>query len=222
MKISEFKQKYDLSEEALDEIRTMFTEAFITVANSILSNKESLLITPVDKKSQTSEVESTKKKAGKEVTQVKKWATIKADEYAAENNLTLDDFPEENGKVTKAMIEKLLKSRSGAPKFTKSESSKGKSNTSEKKGKKVCNVMCSGHKKNGDPCDKEGTEKPEGSKFSYCYRCALTWKNHEVSSDSSEEESEELIDPNFVVPEYTSKFQSVPYSDDEEESETVH
>jgi len=208
MKFAEFKQKYDLSDEALEDVRIMFNEAFITVANSILSNKDSLKITPVDKESPKFDVETPKKKGGKEVEQVKKWATVKAEEHASENNLTLDDFPEEFGKVTKAMIEKLIKSRNGAPKFTKSANSKVKpedskiSDAPEKKSKQICNKKCSGIRKDGSPCSKNGTENPEGSKNSYCYRCAIDWRNHEVSSDSSDEESEDYIDPNFVVPEF--------------------
>ena len=54
--------------------------------------------------------------------------------------------------------------------------------------------MCSGIKKDGSPCSRNGTDTPEGSKKSYCWRCAIEWKNYEVSSDSSEEESEEFSD----------------------------
>ena len=191
LKFIEFKQKYDLSDDALEEVKNLFNEAFIEVANSILTNKE-IKGEPVKK-------EPVKKETKSET--VKKWASKIAEEFASENNLTLDDFPEDCGKITKKSIEQLIKSKNNTTtKFTKTKSVETKSVETksddtkiETKGKsKETKLLCSGIKKDGTPCSRNGTDTPEGSKKSYCWRCAIEWKNYEVSSDSSEEESEEF------------------------------
>ena len=195
LKFIEFKQKYDLSDDALEEVKNLFNEAFIEVANSILTNKE-IKGEPVKKEPV--------KKEPKE--SVKKWASKKAEEFASENNLTLDDFPDDCGKITKKSIEQLVKYKNNTTtKFTKTKLVESKSvdtksvdtksvdTKTETKGKsKESKLLCSGLKKDGTPCGRDGTNTPEGSKQSYCWRCAIEWKNYEVSSDSSEEESEEF------------------------------
>jgi len=198
LKFIEFKNKYDLSDDALEEVKSLFNEAFITVANSILTNKE-LKVETVKKESK-SKVE-TKKEPKTEIKgdSIKKWASKIAEEFASENNLTLDDFPDDCGKISKKSIEQLVKSKNNTTtKFTKTktEDSKiGNTKSSDAKGKsKESKLMCSGIKKDGTPCSRNGTDTPEGSKKSYCWRCAIEWKNYEVSSDSSEEESEEFSD----------------------------
>jgi hypothetical protein len=207
IKFIEFKQKYDLSDDALEEVKSLFNEAFITVANSILTNKELKLETV--KKESKSKVETKKEpKTESKGDSIKKWASKIAEEFASENNLTLDDFPDDCGKITKKSIEQLVKSKNNTTtKFTKtktddtkSEDTKiGNTKSSDAKGKsKESKLMCSGIKKDGTPCSRNGTDTPDGSKKSYCWRCAIEWKNYEVSSDSSEEESEEFSDN--VVP----------------------
>jgi hypothetical protein len=199
LKFIEFKQKYDLSDDALEEVKSLFNEAFIAVANSILTNKELKVETKKEPKTETKKEPKTEKGES-----VKKWASIKAEEFASENNLTLDDFPNVCGKITKATIEKLVKSKNNTTtKFTKTktedtkteDTKTGNTKSSDTKGKsKESKLMCSGIKKDGTPCSRNGTDTPEGSKKSYCWRCAIEWKNYELSSDSSEEESEEFSD----------------------------
>ena len=197
LKFIEFKNKYDLSDDALEEVKNLFNEAFVAVANSILTNKESF------KKASKEETFKKEPKTETKSETVKKWASKIAEEFASENNLTLDDFPNDCGKITKKSIEQLVKSKNNTTtKFTKTKSVETKSSDTksvdtkpETKGKsKESKLMCSGIKKDGTPCSRNGTDTPEGSKKSYCWRCAIEWKNYEVSSDSSEEESEEFSD----------------------------
>jgi hypothetical protein len=200
IKFIEFKQKYDLSDDALEEVKNLFNEAFIAVANSILTNKE-LKVETVKKepKVETKKEPKTETKGDS----IKKWASKIAEEFASENNLTLDDFPDDCGKITKKSIEQLVKSKNTTTKFTKTKtvdtkSADTKSADTKTKSTKESKLMCSGIKKDGTPCSRNGTDTPDGSKKSYCWRCAIEWKNYEVSSDSSEEESEEFSDD--VVP----------------------
>jgi hypothetical protein len=208
LKFIEFKEKYDLSDDALEEVKGLFNEAFIAVANSILTNKELKVET---KKESTAEsvkkepkAESKKEpKTEAKGDSIKKWASKIAEEFASENNLTLDDFPDDCGKITKKSIEQLIKSKNTTTKFTKTKSvdtksADTKSADTKTKSTKESKLMCSGIKKDGTPCSRNGTDTPDGSKKSYCWRCAIEWKNYEVSSDSSEEESEEFSDN--VVP----------------------
>jgi hypothetical protein len=203
LKFIEFKQKYDLSDDALEEVKSLFNEAFIAVANSILTNKE--LKSTAESVKKEPKTESKKEpKAEAKGDSIKKWASKIAEEFASENNLTLDDFPDDCGKITKKSIEQLIKSKNNTTtKFTKTKSADTKSadtksENTKTKSTKESKLMCSGIKKDGTPCSRNGTDTPEGSKKSYCWRCAIEWKNYEVSSDSSEEESEEFSDD--VVP----------------------
>jgi len=201
LKFIEFKEKYDLSDDALEEVKSLFNEAFIAVANSILTNKE--LKSTVESVKKEPKAESKKEpKAEAKGDSIKKWASKIAEEFASENNLTLDDFPDDCGKITKKSIEQLVKSKNTTTKFTKTktvDTKSGDTKSADTKGKsKESKLMCSGIKKDGTPCSRNGTDTPEGSKKSYCWRCAIEWKNYEVSSDSSEEESEEFSDD--VVP----------------------
>jgi hypothetical protein len=201
LKFIEFKQKYDLSDDALEEVKSLFNEAFIAVANSILTNKELKSTAESVKKEPKKELKTESKKELKTETKgesIKKWASKIAEEFASENNLTLDDFPDDCGKITKKSIEQLVKSKNNTTtKFTKTKTVDTKSVDTGGKSKES-KLMCSGIKKDGTPCSRNGTDTPDGSKKSYCWRCAIEWKNYEVSSDSSEEESEEFSDN--VVP----------------------
>jgi hypothetical protein len=209
LKFIEFKNKYDLSDDALEEVKGLFNEAFITVANSILTNKELKPTADSVKKESKPKVETKKEpRTESKGDSIKKWASKIAEEFASENNLTLDDFPDDCGKITKKSIEQLVKSKNNTTtKFTKTKSSDTKTDDTKKDDTKTGNtkssdtktikeskLMCSGIKKDGTPCSRNGTDTPEGSKKSYCWRCAIEWKNYELSSDSSEEESEEFSD----------------------------
>ena len=128
----------------------------------------------------------------KKTSNEKKFATKIAAEYAAENELTLDDFDKE--KITKKDIDEYIKTN-------KSTSSKSipKLDTTPviKECKKpVTKERCSGITKSGEPCNKPGTEKPDGASKCFCFRHAMDWKMYEISSDSDLEEEEIFKDLN--------------------------
>ena len=79
------------------------------------------------------------------------------------------------------------------PKKPVASSSNEVKNTTEIKEK------CKGLTKTGEPCNRPGTEKPNGSKNCFCFRHAMDWKNYEVSSDSELDEEDIFTDPNKIT-----------------------
>ena len=118
----------------------------------------------------------------------KKFATKIAAEYAAENELTIDDFDKD--KITKKDIDEYIKSN-------KSNKSIQKLNTTPvvKESKNPVKEKCHGITNSGEPCNRPGTEKPDGSSKCFCFRHAMDWKMYEISSDSEleTEEPEEIF-----------------------------
>ena len=188
-KFQNFKVKYELNDEAMAEMLIIFNDSFIELAHKLLATNDK----PVQKNESKKTSES--KKTGestKKTGESKKWATKIAGEYAAENNLTLDNFEKE--KITKKDIDEYLKSNSKkqVPKLITDVC------TEIKKPKENCKEKCKGISKTGEPCNRPGSEKPESSKNFFCFRHAMDWKNYEVSSDSDDLEAEPEImkDPN--------------------------
>ena len=185
-KFETFKTKHDLEDEAISEILVIFNEAFVELAHKLLASTDI-------------QIPKTVKETSKTYTGPKKWATKIAAEYAAENEVTLDDFDKE--KVTKKDIDELVKAKNNTkipalntkPKKPDSSSSNEVKNTPEVKEK------CKGLTKSGEPCNRLGTEKPNGSKNCFCFRHAMDWKNYEVSSDSELEEEDIFTDPNKIT-----------------------
>ena len=168
-KFSNYKENHSLSDEAMQQLLVIFNESFIELAHKLLNTKDE---TPTkSKKDKTPD----KKRENKD----KKWATKIAQEYAEDNNLTLDDF-DMSCKITKKHIDDFIKIKN-APNIKKIDS-----NQREKSGV----VKCAGLTNKGCPCGKPGTEKPNGSSNMYCFRHATEWQNFEVSSDSELEEEE--------------------------------
>ena len=160
-KFATFKDKYDLGDEAMAEMLSIFNDSFIELAHKLLQQEN----VPVPSKKQN-----------KKETPVsgKKFATKIAAEYAAENGLTLADFDKE--KITKKDVDICIKSGKGKTKTF----SKPLDTTPVKK----CTTRCAGISKNGEPCTRPGTETPEGSSKCFCFRHATDWKLYEISSDS--------------------------------------
>ncbi len=175
-KFNDFKTKHDLDDSAIAELLKIFNDSFIDLAHKLLNEA------PSDTSSQGSQgSQGSKKYSGP-----KKFATKIAAEYADENNVTLDMFQKE--KITKKDIDEFIKSNkiSGIPKLN---TELRKKETPIKHGE-----LCKGLTKNGEPCNRLGTEKPEGSKNCFCFRHALDWKNYEISSDSDLHEEDVLED----------------------------
>ena len=159
-KFTSFKEKYSLDDEAVKDLLVIFNETFIELAHKILSSKE---ISNKDEKKHSKNSFN------------KKWATKIAAEYASDNMVSLDDFDKE--KVTKKDIDEFIKNRVNK---TKKEE--------DKKIVPKSKCKCNGINKSGDPCNQNGTIKPEGSENYYCFRHSIEWENYEISSDSDLEE----------------------------------
>ena len=172
-KFNAFKEKHSLNDEAMAEMLSIFNDSFIELAHKLLQSDE--IKTPKQSKS----VNINKSKS----VGIKKWATKIAAEYAAENELTLDNFDKE--KITKKDIDEYIKNNKDTP-------VKGiqKLNTTVVKKETNSKHKCCGLTKNGEPCNRPGTEQPEGSKKHFCFRHSMDWKIYEVSSDSDLEEDE--------------------------------
>lgn len=169
-KFNAFKSKYDLGDEAMAEMLSIFNDSFIELAHKLLSSND-IHVPKTTKNTKTSPDK-------------KKFATKIAAEYAAENNFTLDDFDKE--KITKKDIDDLIKA--SATTTRKKTIPKLDTTPVEKETKKpVTKEKCCGITKTGEPCNKPGTEKPDGSSKCFCFRHAMDWKVYEVSSDSDNE-----------------------------------
>jgi hypothetical protein len=189
-KFSDFKIKYSLSDEAMDELKTLFDTLIVEVAHKIIKNEEP---------------KKTIQKLDTSITLYtqKKFATKIAEEYAAECGITLEEIPSDTGKVTKKEIEKYVKNKPGtkSEKVSKKKESDGDEESIKPKNKstKETNSMkekCGGITKDGNPCNSAATKTPDGSKKCYCFRHALEWKQYEISSDSDDElEPEPESDP---------------------------
>ncbi len=184
-KFNAFKTKYDLGDEAMAEMLSIFNDSFIELAHKLLQSNDIQIPKTIPKNTNAKTTSGTKK-----------FATKIAEEYASENNLTLDDFDKE--KITKKDIDEFIKT-STAPLKNKSIKKLDTSVCSTKQSNN-CKEKCCGITKNGEPCNKPGTEKPDGSSKFFCFRHAMDWKAYEVSSDSDLEE-ELFIDPNKDVSE---------------------
>jgi uncharacterized membrane protein len=179
-KFNAFKLKYELDDEAMAEMLSIFNDSFIELAHKLLQSSD----IPVPKE---------KTKNTKQSNVAKKFATKIAAEYAAENELTLDNFDNfDKEKVTKKDIDEYLKSnktnapKKSIPKLDTTISEKPVSSST----KDTVKEKCCGITKSGEPCNKPGTEKPEGSSKCFCFRHAMDWKIYEVSSDSDLEPEE--------------------------------
>ena len=174
-KFNAFKVKHDLGDEAMAEMLSIFNDSFIELAHKLLSSND----IQVPKTTKNTNTKTTPDK--------KKFATKIAAEYAAENDLTLDDFDKE--KITKKDIDEYIKAnKSSKPSKTipKLDTTPVVKETKEP----VSKEKCCGITKSGEPCNRPGTEKPEGSSKCFCFRHAMDWKMYEISSDSDLEAEE--------------------------------
>lgn len=175
-KFNAFKTKHDLDDEAMAEMLSIFNDSFIELAHKLLSSND------IQVPKTTTKNINTKTSPDK-----KKFATKIAAEYAAENDLTLDDFDKE--KITKKDIDDYIK----ANKFSKPSKTIPKLDTTpivKETKEHVSKEKCSGITKSGEPCNRPGTEKPDGSSKCFCFRHAMDWKMYEISSDSDLEAEE--------------------------------
>jgi hypothetical protein len=174
-KFNAFKVKHDLGDEAMAEMLSIFNDSFIELAHKLLQSND----VQVPKTTKNTNTKTSPDK--------KKFATKIAAEYAAENDLTLDDFDKE--KITKKDIDEYIKANKSS-KPTKTIPKLDTTPIVKETREPVSKEKCCGITKSGEPCNRPGTEKPDGSSKCFCFRHAMDWKMYEISSDSDLETEE--------------------------------
>lgn len=170
--MKEFSISYGLGEEGEKELINLFNKSLIEISARILERSEC----------------SVKKTSEKIEKSNKRFASKKAEEYAYENNLSLDDF--ENEKISKKEVEekvrKLTKEKNTNVTIINTKISNDVSSSSKKVDRKV---LCCGLTKKGEQCNRAGSIKPLGAKKMYCFRHSDEWQTFECESDSSDEDN---------------------------------
>ena len=167
--MSDFASKYNLGEEGEKELLILFNKGLLEISSSILTTT------------------STSKVNLKKVDGIKRYKSKKAEEYALENDIEIDEF--EMLEISKKDVEEKIRNKT---------SNNIGNNTKEKgkdKSKEIskCRVICSGISKRGEACKSTGTILPEGAKKRYCFRHAEDYKSFECDSDSSDEEDNKEV-----------------------------
>jgi len=170
-----------MSEDVKREMLEILNESLLEISRGIMNESKEV------------NVKEGKKEKVKNVE--KRYKSKKAEEYAEEHGLSLEDFEMNEiskkdvetkvREMTKNKKEKVITTRS---KTNTDEESSSKNNKSEVKREKV---ICSGINKKGEACKSVGTIKPEGAKKKYCFRHAEDFKSFECDTDSSDDEEKE-------------------------------
>jgi len=175
LKVEEFVKRNSMSEREKEELLEILNESLLEISRVIMENS---------KVKEKKEVEKSSKR----------YKSKKAEEYAEEHGLRLEDF--EMNEISKKDVEtkvremtKEKKEKVGTSTFEKKKSSSELEEGS--KDVKREKVICSGINKKGEACKSVGTIKPEGAKKKYCFRHAEDFKSFECDSDSSDDEEEE-------------------------------
>ena len=180
-KIEEFVSRNGMSESVKREMLEILNESLLEISRGIMNESREV------------NVKEGKKEKVKNVE--KRYKSKKAEEYAEEHGLSLEDFEMNEiskkdvetkvREMTKNKKEKVITTRS---KTNTDEESSSKNNKSEVKREKV---ICSGINKKGEACKSVGTIQPEGAKKKYCFRHAEDFRSFECDSDSSDDEEKE-------------------------------
>ena len=198
--IYEYIQKYNIGDEGKREMLDILNKSLIMISHGILETKS------------TKEIKNASTSKGKEKEPViegaRKFKSKKAEEYAEEHNLTLDDFniAEVSKKDVENKVREMTKVRKDtgssitSKSSTKSSAAASSSTTSPTQVKKSKEkVICSGINKKGECCKSVGTIQPDGAKKKYCFRHAEDFRSFECESDSSDCEEEEPLPNNSPI-----------------------
>ena len=171
--LSSYFEKHGIEEGGQKELIEIFNRSLIEISEGIMRSKK--------------EPSKVLKNEGS-----KRYASKKAEEYAEENDLTLEDFTGE--KISKKDVDSLIKERTKLKLSPKREIK----NEPPQKKSTVNKVICCGLTKKGEICNRAGTHQPEGAKKKYCFRHSEDWKSFECMSDSSDSESESESDSKIL------------------------
>ena len=167
-RVSEFVERNGMSEEVKREMLEILNESLLEISAGIMESRE--VNVKEDKKEKVKNVE-------------KRYKSKKAEEYAEEHGLSLEDFAmrEVSKKDVETKVREMTKNKTEV--VVKKEENKKEVIKREK-------VICSGINKKGEACKSTGTIQPEGAKKKYCFRHAEDYRTFECDSDSSDEEKE--------------------------------
>ena len=184
--INKYCEKYSVDNEGKEELIQLLNRSIIEISRGILDTH---------KTGNSSEVDL--KKDGE-----KRFKSKKAEEYADEHGLTLENFDIKD--VSKKDVELKIREMAKQKKMPGGMSKNVKNNKEDvtiKKGKEK--VICSGINKKREACKSTGNIKPDGAKRMYCFRHAEDYRSFECDSDSSDdeksEECEECVEKEFEV-----------------------
>ena len=184
LRMENFCSKYSIDEEGKSEMLKIFNESMVLISVEILKSVRVGNEKSSDKKEKSSDKKE-KSSACLSKSGVKRYKSKKAEEYALEHGIEIDEF--DMMEISKKDVENLVREKT---KGSSEGSSEGSSKEGSKSLVKKDRVICSGINKKGEACKSTGTICPEGAKKKYCFRHAEDWKSFECSSDSSDEEEE--------------------------------
>lgn len=171
-KIEEFVKRNEMSEDVKKEMLEILNESLLEISRGIMNEK---IVKGVKECKDIKSTEGSKKR----------YKSKKAEEYAEEHGLSLEDF--EIDEISKKDVETRVRNMTKNKKEVIT-----KERTVEKSSKEIKRekVICSGINKKGEACKSVGTIQPEGAKKKYCFRHAEDFRSFECNSDSSDEEKE--------------------------------
>jgi hypothetical protein len=182
-KIEEFVSRNGMSEDVKREMLEILNESLLEISRGIMNESK------VNKVNKEKGLKNSTEESNK------RYKSKKAEEYAEEHGLTLEDFDinEISKKDVETKVREMTKNKNEkvittTSKTTSDEGSSSKINKSETKREKV---ICSGINKKGEACKSVGTIKPDGAKKKYCFRHAEDFRSFECDSDSSDDEEKE-------------------------------
>ena len=174
-KIEEFVSRNGMSESVKREMLEILNESLLEISRGIMTHRRV--------KGEKGEKGEKGSKEEKEKKGSKRYKSKKAEEYAEEHGISLEDF--EIDEISKKDVETKVREMTKKKKeITTKERIVEKSSKEIKREK----VICSGINKKGEACKSVGTIQPEGAKKKYCFRHAEDYRSFECNSDSSDEE----------------------------------
>ena len=183
-KIEEFVSRNGMSESVKREMLEILNESLLEISRGIMNESK------VNKVNKVNKVKVEKCPSTDESN--KRYKSKKAEEYAEEHGLTLEDFDinEISKKDVETKVREMTKNKKEITTTSKTNSDEGSSSKNNKSEIKREKVICSGINKKGEACKSVGTIKPEGAKKKYCFRHAEDFRSFECDSDSSDDEEE--------------------------------
>ena len=181
-KIEEFVTRNGMSDSVKREMLEILNESLLEISRGIMNESKVNKVNKVKVEKGPSTDESNKRYKSK-----------KAEEYAEEHGLTLEDFDinEISKKDVETKVREMTKNKKEITTTSKTNSDEGSSSKNNKSEIKREKVIGSGINKKGEACKSVGTIQPEGAKKKYCFRHAEDFKSFECDTDSSDDEEKE-------------------------------